>query len=247
MRETAKKRYQPSLDDPFAFRMAPKSSHHFLAVFLFLLRCKSERSVRFSPSSIKEILFSHFRCVGSRSTSTDLCRLMEFEVKINDFPFAFNDVDQRLFYRTDHFCQKKPVLRSLFYPNLYQFQAPNNRWWTFYQSNETRETHVGSKQWCQAWNMKPMLSLPLGIFQQAWTKAKHLQRWKRVFVHSKNRTFSYKSVSRKFTSRSSLRFFLTSRSKPRCPSEMLFASSETVLFDTEVGFSLRFDQFDQRR
>lgn len=122
---------------------------------------------------------------------------MEFDVKIKDFPLEFNEINQRLFYRTEYFCQKKPVLRSLFYPNLYQFQSMNNRWWTLYQSNETRQTQIGSKQWCQAWNMKPILTLPLGIFQQAWTKTKYLQKWRRVLVNTKNQSFSYQSVSRK--------------------------------------------------
>jgi hypothetical protein len=53
------------------------------------------------------------------------------------------------------------------------------------------------REWCDAWNIKPLLSMPLGIFQHPLAKQKRSQRWQRVIVHEKNNSYTYKSIPSK--------------------------------------------------
>jgi hypothetical protein len=53
------------------------------------------------------------------------------------------------------------------------------------------------REWCDAWNFKPLLSMPLGMFQHPLGKSKRSQRWQRVIVNEKNKSYTYKSVSSK--------------------------------------------------
>jgi len=53
------------------------------------------------------------------------------------------------------------------------------------------------REWCDAWNVKPLLSMPLGMFQHPLGKQKKSQRWQRVIVHEKNNSYTYKSTSSK--------------------------------------------------
>jgi len=110
--------------------------------------------------------------------------------------FHSNEIEEKLFYKTDYICRNKPVFRSIKYPNLYQFQSPNNRWWSLYDTiNSTYK--LGMREWCDAWNIKPLLSMPLGIFQHPLGKQKKSQRWQRVIVHEKNNSYTYKPISSK--------------------------------------------------
>ncbi|CAF3720735.1 unnamed protein product, partial [Adineta steineri] len=127
-------------------------------------------------------------------TNDDLCRLIEFDVPQGLLPFHFNEIEEKLFYKTDYICQNKPIFHSIKYTNLYQFQSPNNRWWTLYDT--TNSTYkLGMREWCDAWNIKPLLSMPLGMFQHPLGKQKRSQRWQRVIIHAKNNSYTYKPIS----------------------------------------------------
>lgn len=54
------------------------------------------------------------------------------------------------------------------------------------------------REWCDAWNMKPLLSMPLRIFQHPLNKQRRVQRWQRVVFHEKNNSYTYKSIPSKF-------------------------------------------------
>lgn len=82
------------------------------------------------------------------------------------------------------------------YQHLYQFQAPNNRWWTLYDTKNSTYK-LGMYEWCDAWNFRPLLVMPLGIFQHPLDKPIRSQRWKQVFIHEKNHSYAYKSVASK--------------------------------------------------
>lgn len=127
----------------------------------------------------------------------DLCRLIEFEIPENILPFRFDDLQEKLFYKTDFICQNKPVFRSLKYPSLYQFQSANNRWWSLYDTRNSTD-QFGHRQWCDAWNSQPLLSMSLGMFQHPLnTKSKRAQRWQRVIINEQNKTYAYRSISSK--------------------------------------------------
>ncbi|UJR31638.1 hypothetical protein I4U23_019120 [Adineta vaga] len=124
----------------------------------------------------------------------DLCRLIELNIPQSLSSYHFNDIEEKLFYKTDSICQNKPVFRSMKYSNLYQFQSPTNRWWSLYDT--TNSTYkLGMREWCDAWNMKPLLSMSLGMFQHPLGKSKRGQRWQYVIVHERNNSYTYKSMS----------------------------------------------------
>lgn len=82
------------------------------------------------------------------------------------------------------------------YENLYQFQSANNRLWTLYDT--TNSTYrLGSREWCDVWNAKPLLAMPLGMFQHPLSKQTKLQRWKQVIIHQNNNSYGYKSIQSK--------------------------------------------------
>ncbi|CAF1336856.1 unnamed protein product [Adineta ricciae] len=121
----------------------------------------------------------------------DLCRLTEFDVPQGVISYQFNDVQEKLFYKTDYICQNKPVFRSMKYSNLYQFQSSTNRWWSLYDT--TNSTYkIGRREWCDGWNMKPLLSMSLGMFQHPLGKQRRGQRWQQVIVHETNNSYTYK-------------------------------------------------------
>lgn len=109
--------------------------------------------------------------------------------------FLSNDQSEdKLFYKTEFTCQNKPVFRSLNSYSLYQFQSPNNRWWTVYETkNSTYQ--LGAREWCDAWNFQPLLAMPLGVFQHPLSKQKRTQRWRRVTFQASNRSYSYKPIT----------------------------------------------------
>jgi hypothetical protein len=82
------------------------------------------------------------------------------------------------------------------YPYFYQLQSPNNRWWTLYDTRNSTDK-FGMREWCDVWNAKPLLSMPLGMFQHPLGKQKKLQRWHRVINHEKNKSYTYKPISSK--------------------------------------------------
>ncbi|CAF0973097.1 unnamed protein product [Rotaria sordida] len=127
-------------------------------------------------------------------STNNLCRLIEFNIPEGLFSFHTNDIEEKLFYKTDYVCQNKPIFRSIKYQNLYQFQSPNNRWWILYDTKNSTYK-LGTYEWCNAWNAKPLLAMPLGMFQNPLGKQIKLQRWKHVIVHEKNNSYTYKSVS----------------------------------------------------
>ncbi|CAF4379142.1 unnamed protein product [Rotaria sp. Silwood2] len=136
------------------------------------------------------LIFVPFRIFSTNN----LCRLIEFNIPQGLFSFRTNDIEEKLFYKTDYVCQNKPIFRSIKYQHLYQFQSPNNRWWTLYDTiNSTYK--LGMYEWCNAWNAKPLLAMQLGIFQHPLGKQIKLQRWKHIIVHEKNNSYTYKSVS----------------------------------------------------
>ena len=126
----------------------------------------------------------------------DLCRLTELDVPQGIISYQFNDVQEKLFYKTDFICQNKPVFRSMKYSNLYQFQSSTNRWWSLYDA--TNSTYkIGRREWCDGWNMKPLLSMSLGMFQHPLGKQRRGQRWQQVVVHETNNSYTYKSAPSK--------------------------------------------------
>ncbi|CAM4887021.1 unnamed protein product [Rotaria socialis] len=126
-------------------------------------------------------------------SSDNLCRLIELNLPEGLLPFPTNDIEEKLFYKTDYICQNKPIFRSIKYENLYQFQSPNNRWWTLYDT--TNSTYkLGTYEWCNAWDAKPILAMPLGMFQHPLAKQAKLQRWKRIIIHENNNSYAYKSI-----------------------------------------------------
>jgi hypothetical protein len=126
----------------------------------------------------------------------DLCRVIELDVSNHVLPWSLKQFDEKLFYRTDFICQKKPIFRSLVYDNLYQFQSLNRRWWTLYHVNTSNTTvRIGTRQWCEAWHMQPILAMPSSIFQLPWKKPRRLQRWQHISIHENNRSFTYKTIS----------------------------------------------------
>lgn len=53
------------------------------------------------------------------------------------------------------------------------------------------------REWCDAWNFKPLLTMSLGMFQHPLRKQRRSQRWQRVFIHEKNNSYTYKSIPSK--------------------------------------------------
>jgi hypothetical protein len=53
------------------------------------------------------------------------------------------------------------------------------------------------REWCDAWNVKPLLAMPLGMFQHPLGKPKRSQRWQHVIIHENNNSYTYKSISSK--------------------------------------------------
>ncbi|CAF3966151.1 unnamed protein product [Rotaria magnacalcarata] len=145
---------------------------------------KSSQGGDLSASSKRTGIFS----------SDNLCRLIELNLPEGLLPFATNDIEEKLFYKTEYICQNKPIFRSIKYENLYQFQSPNNRWWTLYDT--TNSTYkLGTYEWCNAWDVKPILAMSLGMFQHPLGKQVKLQRWKRIIIHKNNNSYAYKSIS----------------------------------------------------
>ena len=110
--------------------------------------------------------------------------------------FHKNKIEDKLFYKTDYTCQNKPVFHSLKYQNLYQFQSPDNRWWSVYDTKNSTYK-LGMREWCDAWDIKPLFAMRIGMFQHPLEQQTGSQRWKSVIVHEKNKSYSYKSVSSK--------------------------------------------------
>ena len=123
--------------------------------------------------------------------------MIEFDVPENVLSFPFNDLQEKLFYKTEFICQNKPIFRSLKYAYLYQFQSSNNRWWTLYDTRNS-SYQLGQREWCDAWNAKPLLVMALAMFQHPLTsKSRRSQRWQRVIINEKNHSYTYRSISSK--------------------------------------------------
>jgi hypothetical protein len=122
--------------------------------------------------------------------------LVELELPAGVWPFEGDESRTKLFYKTDLTCLSKPVFRSIDHASVYQFQSPNNRWWTLYDTSNSTYT-PGIREWCDAWNAKPLLSMALGMFQHPLGKHKRAQRWQRVSLHERNKSYAYKSVASK--------------------------------------------------